>query len=75
MQIVIEISSQVPPFYLFLNPPPFARLFDNIIPIKYWINTKISSCDIVISSILEDYKTMLHAFLYKNTLSNTRLIF
>ena len=47
------------PFYLFLEPTLLAIFFSNIALMKYRINTKINSSGKVISSSLEDYKTML----------------
>ena len=62
-----------PPFLYFFLPLPFWQDFsNNITSLKYQINTKIKSCGKVISSFLENQKTMLHAFFTNNTfISNT----
>ena len=55
------------PFCLFLKSTLLAIFFGKIAPMKYRIYTKINSSGKVISSCLEDYKTMLHDFFICNT--------
>ena len=68
----------IPPFYLFSEPRFRQDFFDNITPMKYWINTKINSCGKVNSSFLEDWKRVKNnatwsfykKYFYKQQLSN-----
>ena len=55
------------PFLSLLESTLLAIFFGKIAPMKYIINTKINSSGKVISSCLEDYKTMLHDFFICNT--------
>ena len=53
-----------PPFiYLVFKPPTNFIFFRQYYPKKYGINTEKDSLRENTSSFLEDYKTMLHAFL------------
>ena len=63
MTPLLPLICPSPPFYIFPEPPTFWQDFsDNIVSLKYQINTKIKSCDKVISSVLEDYKHQMLTF-------------
>ena len=51
--------------YFFQTPYLWQHYFDNVVQMIYGVNTKINSWKKVISSCLENYKTMSHSFLYK----------
>ena len=50
--------------WLFQALKSASYFFNNITPMKYGANTKLTSWGKVISSYLEDYKTMIHTFLW-----------
>ena len=63
-------SVSIPPFIYFFqtSTPTIDKIFfDNIAPSIYGLNTKINSRRKVISSCLEDYKTIIHSFYISDT--------
>ena len=64
-----------PPFLYILFERSTLTTIDNIAPMIYGVNANINACGEVISSCLEDFKT-LHCFFISNTfMCHTRLRF